>query len=285
VARRLGVSTATLRSWSRRHGIGPAAHVPGRHRRYTDDDVAELTAMLALVDRGMALPAAAAIVHHQREEDPAGQPAESTASATSRDLVQAAQRLDLTGATALVGTSLTARGVVTTWEQLCRPALAELDTDAAGRPDFVDAQLLLTWVVSSCLRRLPPFPAAEDDRRVLLACTAGEQHTLALETLFAALAEQQVGARMLGPAVPARALLHAAQQLRPDVVVVWAQRAATARPAAVARLAAEGRVVLVAGPGWNHIPLPPGTIGATGLRETVAMITLGRNRRPSSSLC
>jgi hypothetical protein len=32
------------------HGIGPAAHVPGRHRRSTDADVGELTAMQALVE-------------------------------------------------------------------------------------------------------------------------------------------------------------------------------------------------------------------------------------------
>ena len=35
VARKLGIAPATLRTWDRRYGIGPANHVPGRHRRYS----------------------------------------------------------------------------------------------------------------------------------------------------------------------------------------------------------------------------------------------------------
>lgn len=59
VARQLGVAPATLRTWDRRYGLGPAAHVPGAHRRYGAGDIARLEAMQYALLRG-ASPADAA---------------------------------------------------------------------------------------------------------------------------------------------------------------------------------------------------------------------------------
>ncbi|MFJ7129235.1 MerR family transcriptional regulator [Streptomyces sp. NPDC098101] len=59
MARRLGVSPTTLRSWDRRYGIGPAAREDGRHRRWAPEDVAMLEEMCRLTASG-APPAEAA---------------------------------------------------------------------------------------------------------------------------------------------------------------------------------------------------------------------------------
>ncbi|WP_030204651.1 MerR family transcriptional regulator [Streptomyces sp. NRRL S-87] len=60
VARLLGVSPTTLRSWERRYGIGPAAErQEGRHRRWTPRDIAELEEMCRLTASGVP-PAEAA---------------------------------------------------------------------------------------------------------------------------------------------------------------------------------------------------------------------------------
>ncbi|WP_405953943.1 MerR family transcriptional regulator [Streptomyces phaeochromogenes] len=59
VARRLGVSPTTLRSWDRRYGLGPAVRADGRHRRWTTRDVAMLEAMCRLTSAGVP-PAEAA---------------------------------------------------------------------------------------------------------------------------------------------------------------------------------------------------------------------------------
>ncbi|MET8585639.1 MerR family transcriptional regulator [Streptomyces collinus] len=59
LARRLGVSPTTLRSWERRYGIGPAERAEGRHRRWTPRDVAMLETMCRLTSAGVA-PAEAA---------------------------------------------------------------------------------------------------------------------------------------------------------------------------------------------------------------------------------
>jgi DNA-binding transcriptional MerR regulator len=282
VARRLGVAPATLRSWSLRYGIGPMAHFPGRHRRYSDADIAELDAMRALVGQGMVLPTAAAIVRSQRlggatddHVDPHGPiraphaPTRDPAPATADDLVLAAHRLDPVATARIIAASLTRLGVVPTWDQLCRPALAGLDIALESAP--AGATLLLSWAVTTCLHRLPVEPGPHGGRGVLLACSAGEQHTLAMEALFAALVERQVPARMLGPAVPTSALARAAEQLGPVAVVVWAQRAATARPTALRRLTAHVGAVVAAGPGWHDVKLPPAVTATDSFAATLAL--------------
>ncbi|MGH3903535.1 MAG: MerR family transcriptional regulator [Pseudonocardiaceae bacterium] len=59
VARKLGVAPATLRTWDRRYGLGPAEHAPGAHRRYGPADIARLEIMQGALLRGAA-PAEAA---------------------------------------------------------------------------------------------------------------------------------------------------------------------------------------------------------------------------------
>lgn len=59
VARRLGVAPSTLRTWNRRYGIGAQEFSPGRHRRYTAQDITRLEHMQRLILRGAA-PADAA---------------------------------------------------------------------------------------------------------------------------------------------------------------------------------------------------------------------------------
>ncbi|MFD9133240.1 MerR family transcriptional regulator [Streptomyces bottropensis] len=59
LARRLGVSPTTLRSWDRRYGLGPAVRAEGRQRRWSPEDVAMLQDMCRLTATGIP-PAEAA---------------------------------------------------------------------------------------------------------------------------------------------------------------------------------------------------------------------------------
>lgn len=58
-ARRLGVAPATLRTWARRHEIGPSEHSSGAHRRYTEGDLARLMHMRTMMLRGATASEAA----------------------------------------------------------------------------------------------------------------------------------------------------------------------------------------------------------------------------------
>ena len=283
VARRLGVAPGTLRSWARRHGIGPVAHSPGRHRRYTATDVAELDAIRNLTAQGVAISAAAEIVRRHRSPDNRGAgtgPDGSSRSGTrSSDdaapcvvarLVAAAARLDSDAAAEIITSGLDERGVLAAWEELCRPALADLDAVVGGDLGCADAHLLLTWALDGCLRR---HGTVRGDRPVLLACAEGEQHTLGLTVLDAALAECRVPTRVLGSDVPSPALEHAAERLRPRAVVVWSQRASTAVPEALSALTAHSATVLAAGPGWGSSVLPAPVTRVDNLASALAMAT------------
>ena len=59
VARLTGLSTATLRIWQRRYGLGASRSSPGGHRRYSPQDVARLRAVQRFVGQG--LPTAEAV--------------------------------------------------------------------------------------------------------------------------------------------------------------------------------------------------------------------------------
>ncbi|MFD7964683.1 MerR family transcriptional regulator [Streptomyces zaomyceticus] len=53
VARRLGVSPTTVRSWDQRYGIGPAVRADGKHRRWAPGDIAMLEEMCRLTAAGV----------------------------------------------------------------------------------------------------------------------------------------------------------------------------------------------------------------------------------------
>lgn len=74
LARTLGVSPTTLRSWDRRYGIGPAERTDGRHRRWTPEDVAMLQEMCRFTAEGLP-PAEAARAAKERARDRTRSPA------------------------------------------------------------------------------------------------------------------------------------------------------------------------------------------------------------------
>jgi DNA-binding transcriptional MerR regulator len=256
VADRLGIPTATLRSWNRRYGIGPRDHRQGRHRLYTEHDVSVLRRMQQLIDEGVSVGSAAQVaVGAPISEEP------DTAS-----LLAAAFALDAATAGQLIEHRLR-RGVVDAWDGLLRPAFAALTRLQDDGGGCIEVEHLLSRETARALQRfsgfpgLPgvPVPARQNRGGVILACCGGDSHTLALEALAAALAQGGCAPLMLGASVPADSVL-AALSRRPGIeaVVLWSQLESTADIDAVRSVAATGVRVLVAGPGWTRRGLPRG---------------------------
>ncbi|WP_158073415.1 MerR family transcriptional regulator [Actinophytocola xanthii] len=245
VARLLGVAESTLRSWHRRYGIGPRAARPGGYRRYTEDDVELLRRMHELVRNGM-LPSDAARAVGATSPSPPDQ--------LLPELLAATHDLDSGRCLGLLERGLAERGVVEFWERVCRPALAEIDatqrSERPGEDERVDREHVLSWAIAAALHRFPPG-GGRTRPSVLLACVDGEHHTLPLEALAAALGERGVAVRMLGAAVPVDSLAHAVRVAGPDAVLLWAHRAQTAQPPALAVLRRLGTRPVAAGPGWS----------------------------------
>ncbi|QKW18060.1 MerR family transcriptional regulator [Kitasatospora sp. NA04385] len=321
VARLLGVSPVTVRSWERRYGIGPTSHEPGRHRRWHAEDVAVLEAMCRLTSRGLppgeaaraaraALadsladgpdraprpddapgpapePAAAPVAPHRRPDPrpPAAGPQPSTGPRpsaeprpTSRGLAAAALRLDAPEVARLLGEAVDALGTVCAWTEVMAPALRAAGRRwAADGEQYVEVEHLLSWQVSSVLRAVALRPAVPVRAvpPLLLAAMPGEQHSLPLEAVAAGAAERGLPFRMLGAAVPARALLDAQRRLGPSAVLLWSQTAHTADQRLVCLLAGAAwgqrgartaSAVLAAGPGWG----PTGPSAARAVPRSLA---------------
>ena len=118
VADRVGVPVATLRSWNLRYGVGPSGHSPGRHRLYSEADIAVVELMRELIGEGVN-PGSAA-----RSALDAVVPSESDAAS----LVASAFNLDVASAGRQLDRYLRHFGVVDTWEQLVRPAYSAIES-------------------------------------------------------------------------------------------------------------------------------------------------------------
>jgi DNA-binding transcriptional MerR regulator len=301
LARRLGVAPTTLRSWDRRYGIGPAVRTDGRHRRWRPGDVAVLEAMCRLTSSGVP-PADAARAAKEALLRPPAPPVGGAAERTGapgvlplvgggdarqecRGLARAAVRLDAPAVEERLAEAVERHGLVVAWQEVMVPTLHAVGRKWASSGDrYVEVEHLLSWQVSTALRRAPHAVVAEGREGrpgpVLLACAPGEQHSLPLEALHAGLLELGVPTRMFGAAVPVEALTAAVRRLGPVAVVLWAQTRSTAslplaRHVADARWGVTGArrapTVVLGGPGWvgrpaADLPRP------TGLSDALAML-------------
>ncbi|PPK65065.1 MerR family transcriptional regulator [Actinokineospora auranticolor] len=241
VARRLGVTESTLRSWHHRYGMEPCSAREGGQRRYGTEDVVRMSRMRELVESGMRPSAAAALLQRALPLRDAHQA-----------VVAAGKQLDTGACADLLTQVIRSWGVTRTWNRVCRPALRSVEQAQRADPDCVDHEHALSWSVTAALHRVHR-PAGEAS--ILLACGPGEQHSLPVEALAAALAEHGVPARVLGAATPTPALVRAVTTTTPRAVLLWSHHPDPAHHAAASALADLPPRLLVAGPGWRH-PIP-----------------------------
>lgn len=292
VARLLGIAPATLRTWDRRYGIGPSAHAPGRHRRYSPDDLARLETMRHALVRGVG-PAEAAryalAAANGRSPTPV-RSARARAGGTmlalpgaghyARGLGRAALALDFPAARAVLSEAVAALGVVTAWDEVARPVLAAVAQRWVTTGAGVEIEHLLSQSVTAVFSaRVVGQDEEPDGRPVLLAGMPREQHTLPMLVLGAALGDEGVPVRPLGADLPATALIAAVRRTAPAAVVLWSQLPASADVTLVEGLP-ETRPrarTFVAGPGWADVELPARVQCLTTLAQAVdALVTAAR---------
>lgn len=257
VARTLGISPTTLRTWDRRYGLGPRTREEGKHRRYDDVDVATLRRMLELTGQGVSPAAAATMSRGGAGPVP-----------DVHDFILAATRLDAPRLRRLTTELVAALGVIDAWEAVLIPFLVELGERSVEEDGGIGVEHVASGELLTVLRRVGDSP--EDGRRpALLAAAPEEQHTLPLEVLAAALAERGCASRNLGARVPPPALLAALDVLAPRCVVLWAHDAGFARLVPLAKVVSTRTAVLLGGPGWDRLALPSGVRRIHTLRECV----------------
>ncbi|MEU6841522.1 MerR family transcriptional regulator [Streptomyces sp. NPDC046716] len=293
LARRLGVSPTTLRSWDRRYGLGPVQRSKGRHRRWTDDDVAVVEEMCRLTTTGLPPAEAARLARKRLMTGPAELPRQPLAAAgpltaasperLTRGISRAATRLDAPTVHRLLSDAVRTYGLVPTWQDVMVPVLHAVGRKWEEAGDrYVEVEHLLSWHVSRALHQAVPVAPVSTLPPLVLACVPAEQHVLPLEALSAALGELGVPQRMFGAAVPVEAVSAAVRRTGPRVVVLWAQARSTASLPLARHLAethwgvrgARGKpAVMLCGPGWAGRGVR-GALHPTTLPE--ALLQIGR---------
>ena len=182
-------------------------------------------------------------------------------------------RLDSAECRRLIVDGISTDGVVPAWTTLLAPALIHIGAKHAATQAIIEVEHLLSTEISFALAGVPR-PVGSG--RILLACADEEQHSLALEALSAALAEQHIAARLLGARVPPTALREAIRRAGPNIVVVWAQTADTADPRQLTEVfmtRPTAKLVMAAGPGWDDAHPLDGVRRPESLAEAVSIIT------------
>ncbi|MBU6148106.1 MAG: MerR family transcriptional regulator [Actinomycetales bacterium] len=285
-ARRLGVAPATLRTWDRRYGLGPSARSQGGHRRYTPDDVALLVRMQRLLSTGVPVAEAAARVGGTRALPPGpGSPATvpsqgppqvgvvADAAAAVRGCARAAATQDAAGLRSLLDELLAAQGVVWTWECVLVPVLVDIGRRWEQTGQGIEVEHLLSDMAAAAFRRVTDRAVSPvNELPVVLASAPDDLHSLPLQVIAAALAEQGIASLILGARVTVPALCATVTRVGPPAVLIWAQLPRDL-PAGMASLRS-GRtrpLILLAGPGWPADSAADWPRPAT-LTSTVALI-------------
>ncbi|PDP87886.1 MerR family transcriptional regulator [Glycomyces fuscus] len=180
--------------------------------------------------------------------------------AVLQGIARAAMRMDADLVEHLLESALDEHGVVAAWEDLAMPLLYGMGRKWEDTRRYVEVEHLLSWCVSSALRRVAA-PAGTDaaGRPTVLACGPGQMHSLPMEALAAALRERGVPRRVLGPCTPVEATVRAVRRTGPRAVVLWSH-AGNADDVAALRAAvraaagsAQATAVYTAGPGWRPL--------------------------------
>ncbi len=257
VARQLGISPATLRTWAHRYGIEPSVRSEGSHRRYTPEDIDRLVAMQRLVRAGVPVADAAARVKDATPEPLPIEPECRTEIMPTRvrALWDAAQSLDGQRCASLVAEAVQEVGVLPAWQSLIRPVLQRAGEQWERDRIGIDVEHVLSDAVTAGLFLDRPV------RRegVLLSATSKEDHVLPLYALRAALAEVGIGAELLTARTPAVTLGEATKRMHPGVIVLWAQLPDNADLQGFDHLPGQRPkpALAAAGPGWpDRTPWP-----------------------------
>ena len=293
VARKLGIAPATLRTWDRRYGIGPAHHAPGEHRRYSVDDVARLELMRDALLHGATPAAAARYALSTPLPDSEPPPIPDTDETTlptgrggpglplpdagwhARGLARAATALDADAVRRLLNESIAAVGAQSTWDLAIRPVLVAIAQRWADTGTGIEIEHLLSDCVTAVFSALAASTPTTTARPVLLAGMAGDQHQLPIVVLTATLAQRGVTCRSLGTDLPADALVAAIRRTAPAALLLWSQLAGTADPDLLTSLPRTRPAfrIFIGGPGWADVIVGPRVVRLSSLQEATDAIS------------
>jgi MerR family transcriptional regulator, light-induced transcriptional regulator len=225
VSQRTGVPEATLRAWERRYGILRPERSPGGQRLYSEDDVARVLRLRALIDGGLRTAQAARVIAgDETAENGTGGVDERLRAA----LIEAAMRADEPSMHHALDAAFARFSLVAALERVVVPALERLGASWECGEIDVGAEHVASNVIRARLAALAGEWAAGAGPRVVAACAPEEQHDLPLLILCIGLRRDGWRVRFLGARTPSADLRRLLAADRPELAVLSAITAAAA---------------------------------------------------------
>ena len=226
VSERLGVPTATLLSWGRRHGLA-LGHPIGGSQRYSPQDLVALEHIRDQDATARPIAAAAALVNARLSAIP---------TELCAALLGATNQLDATTVVEVLDRSAWLIGIPATIDDVVLPAFREIgNLWSRGACNIAQEQLATAtiqgWLHTQSQTARPPAPTPV----VVLSAGPSEQHTLGLTAFGVLLAHHGLACLDLGARTPATTLQATVRDAEASAVVLTAQLNAN-RPATVAAL-------------------------------------------------
>lgn len=191
-SRLLRVPMPTLRSWELRYQIPESSRAPGRHRRYSDQEMHTLRLMRDEIARGTRASVAAQSVRALLGID-------GPAAELIRGFLEASSRLDTDGIRSELSRATEVLGLAGCIDEVLLPSMRQIGLWwEAGRCDLKQEHLT-TEAARAWLDRSSAFAPAPTRRNpVVLACGPGDLHTIGLEALALLLRQGGWPCRLLG---------------------------------------------------------------------------------------
>lgn len=231
VARRTGLTPATLRAWERRYGVVTPARSPGGQRLYSDEDIERLTLLRLLTEGGrsisrvanLSLDEARALLAEDRRQESYAAPAQPDVGGQAgavAELLRLAGALDAAGLRGRLRSAVVGHGAETFLDDVVAPFLRALG-EAWAEGDLGPAQEhLASEVVEETLAWVAEAAAADEGPVLVVGTLPGEHHRLGARMVATAatLAGWQV--RYLGASLPGEEIARTASAVGAAAVAV-----------------------------------------------------------------
>ncbi len=270
VLKETGIAADTLRAWERRYGLPMPERTPGGHRLYSQRDIYLVKWLIARQAEGLSISRAAQqwkdvtadgidpLEEPDNAADSQGVPAASASlNALREQWLAHCLNFNEAGAEQVLNQAFAIHSVETVASDLIQRGLREIGEmwqrgEASVQQEHFISALAMRRFDSLISATPPPI----HDEVIVLACPPGELHTLPLLYLNLMLRRRSWNAVFLGGDVPEEHLEETSRSVNAALVVMSAQRLASAAALKnVAGSLAEKRIpVAYGGRIFNRIP-------------------------------
>ncbi|HYF64498.1 MAG TPA: MerR family transcriptional regulator [Herpetosiphonaceae bacterium] len=223
VVQRTGIPADTLRAWERRYGIPRPSRTRGRHRAYSERDVAQIGWLRRQTEDGLSISQAVALLTSGASQPAALNGPTIALENQVRPLVESLLSFDFPQADTLISLALDLHSIERVCLELFQPALVLIGAGWHDGSITIAQEHAATAFIHARLAALMRQALTTSQRGLILLATApGERHELGLMMVALFLMRRGWNIAFLGGDLPGAEVVATAIRLQPRLVGVSA---------------------------------------------------------------